>query len=193
MARAKRRQPWNPMATVHDRRSTDKLKDAQLAPQEVDDPFEIGAKIIVMRQIRNDPLAALQTRGHIDQAQYDAGRKFQMDFEDASQGPRAIDPSAPYVDCSRVDRSVSPKVSDALGSLAEAFKLLGQDGSAIVISVAVHGMTIGQVAVSRGMSSKSDLNYLGRRFRECLNSLAKLYGFSRFDSEEIRKTPIKQG
>src|SRR5690348_15837128 len=96
MARTKRRQPYNPAA--HDRRATDLLRNARVAPLEVDDPMELGGKLIVMRSTRDDPLADLHARGQIDEAQYRGGRAFQEDFEAAERGPRAIDPSKEAVD-----------------------------------------------------------------------------------------------
>jgi hypothetical protein len=57
MARAKRNKPHHP-AKVHDRRSRDLPRNAEVAAVEVDDPFglEPGDKIVTLRSIRNDPL-----------------------------------------------------------------------------------------------------------------------------------------
>ena len=57
MARAKRRKPHDP-AKVHDRRSRDLPRNAEVAAVEVDDPLalEPGDKIVTLRSIRNDPL-----------------------------------------------------------------------------------------------------------------------------------------
>jgi hypothetical protein len=177
MARPKRRQPYDPNK-IHDRRTTDKLKDAQLAPQEVDDPFELGGKIIVMRSIRNDPLAALHARSHIDDAQYHGGRAFQRDFEVAERGPGAIDPSKEAVDGGRIPEPITDAQQAAVARLGTADRELGQHGSAIVRAVLIHGMSIEQVGASRGTTKEPELKYLGRRFRECLDCLAKVYGFA---------------
>ena len=94
MARAKRKKPHNP-AKVHDRRSRDLLRNAEVAAIEVDDPLalEPGEKIVTLRSIRNDPLAKLHSHRQIDEAQYQGGRAFQDDWEQAERGPRAVDPT----------------------------------------------------------------------------------------------------
>src|ERR1700682_3952999 len=76
MARAKRRKPYNP-AKIHDRRSRDLLRNAEVAAIEVDDPLGLdpGDKIVTLRSIRNDPLARLHTHRQIDEAQYQGGRE----------------------------------------------------------------------------------------------------------------------
>ena len=70
MPRAKRKKPYNP-AKVHDRRSQDLPRNAEVAAIEVDDPLglEPGDKIVTLRSIRNDPLARLHTHRQIDEAQ----------------------------------------------------------------------------------------------------------------------------
>src|SRR6267378_7701710 len=99
MARAKRNKPHNP-AKVHDRRSRDLLRNAEVAAIEVDDPLalEPGEKIVTLRSIRNDPLGRLHSHRQLDEAQYQGGRAFQSDWEKAERGPRAIDPAKEYVD-----------------------------------------------------------------------------------------------
>lgn len=177
MARLKRK-PYDPAAPVHDRRTTDKLKDAQLAPMEVDDPFEIGAKIIVMRQIRNDPLANLHAHKSIDEAQYHGGRAFQEDFETAERGPRAIDPSKEAVDGGLTPEPITEAQRKAAMRLARAHRALGQDGSALAHDVLVYGLTMSRVGVRRGLTGERWERYFGMRFQECLNTLAKVYGFA---------------
>lgn len=73
-------------ATIHDRRSTDTLAAGQYAAIEVDDPYEQGEKIVVLRQLRSDPLARLHSHHQIDDAQYHAGRCYQRDWEVAERG-----------------------------------------------------------------------------------------------------------
>jgi hypothetical protein len=68
MARAKRNKPHHP-AKVHDRRSRDLLRNAEVAAVEVDDPFglEPGDKIVTLRSIRNDPLVSV--REHLESSE----------------------------------------------------------------------------------------------------------------------------
>ncbi len=177
MARTKRRQP-NDLKNVHDRRATDLLRNAQVSPIEVDDPLEIGGTLIVMRSTRNDPLAGLHARKSIDEAQYQGGRAFQHDFECIQAGPQAVDASQPYVDRSFRHRSMSDAFSGALARLKVADRALGQLGASLSRDVLIHGMSIQQVGVARGTGGEIELKYLGRRFRECLDCLALVYGFA---------------
>src|SRR5580704_18999985 len=99
MPRAKRKKPYNP-AKIHDRRSRDLLRNAEVAAVEVDDPLGLdpGDKIVTLRSLRNDPLGRLHARRQIDEAQYQGGRSFQNDWEKAERGPQAVDPTREYVD-----------------------------------------------------------------------------------------------
>lgn len=188
MARTRRRAPYNPASPVHDRRTTDKLKDAQLAPQEVDDPFEIGAKIIVMRQIRNDPLARLHSRNDIDEAQYQGGRAFQNDFETAERGPRAIDPSKEAVDGGLMPEPITEAQREAGRSLARAHRELGADGAALMYDFLIDGRTTMNIAERRGFAGQAWADYFGKRIRECLHRLAFVYGFAKEKTGKLRKT-----
>jgi hypothetical protein len=176
MARTKRRQPYDPAA--HDRRTTDLLRNAQVAPIEVDDPLELGGKLIVMRSTRDDPLADSHARGQIDEAQYQAGRAFQLDFETAERGPQAIDPSKEAVDGGMMPEPITEAQRKAAKQLAVAYRALGQDGAALAHDVLVHGKTRVQVAAARGLSGRRWEEYFGMRFRECLDRLAVVYGFA---------------
>jgi hypothetical protein len=164
-------------AKKRDRQSRDLLRNAQVAAMETVDPIS-GDKIVVLRSTRNDPLAALHARKHIDEAQYHGGRAFQHDFEAIEHGAKAVDPSQPYVDCSVVARGVSDSFSKALVRLNAANKELGQNGAALTRDVLITGLSIAQVAEKRGVGGEIELKYLGRRFRECLDCLALVYGFA---------------
>jgi hypothetical protein len=172
--------PYNPAAPVHDRRSTDLLRNAQVAAIEVDDPMalEPGDKIMALRSMRDDPLARLHDRGHIDEAQYHAGRSFQHDFEVAERGPQAIDPSKEYVDGGKLPEPITEQQRKAVGMLARVYEALGQNGSALIHSILIDRQTMDIVCEIRGMSGIREKLYLGRRFRECLEELAVIYGFA---------------
>lgn len=179
VARTRRRQP-NDLKSVHDRRSTDLNRGIgqHVAPVEVDDPLELGGKLIVMRSTRNDPLGALHARSSIDEAQYHGGRAFQHDFETAERGPRAIDPSKEAVDGGRMPEPITDHQRDAVVRLARADNRLGENGSILTRNVLIYGMTIKQIGVLRGQTSEIELKYIGQRFRECLDCLALVYGFA---------------
>jgi hypothetical protein len=114
----------------------------------------------------------------IDEAQYQAGREFQSDFETAERGPRAIDPSKEAVDGGLAPEPITEAQRRAARQLAVVYRQLGQNGSALVHDVLVHAKTRAQVAASRGLSGKRWEEYFGMRFRECLDCMALIYGFS---------------
>lgn len=163
---------------AHDRRTSDLLRNAVVAPIEVDDPLEAGSRLVVMRSIRNDPLANLHARNAIDEAQYIAGRTFQWDWETVERGPCAIDPSKEAVDGGRTPEPITEAMQKATKRLNAAQRDLGQLGASLTVDVLIHGMSIEQVGRARGTSKELELKYLGRRFRECLDCLALVYGFA---------------
>lgn len=147
---------------------------------EVDDPMglEPGDKIRAARSFKDDPLARLHDRGHIDEAQYHAGRAFQHDFEVAERGPQAVDPSKEYVDGGKLPEPITEQQRKAVMRLNRVERQLGADGSALAHNVLIHGMTVIQIAAARGLRGERWEKYFGMRFRECLNTLAVIYGFA---------------
>jgi hypothetical protein len=179
MPRAKRKKPYNP-AKVHDRRSQDLLRNAEVAAVEVDDPLglEPGDKIVTLRSIRNDPLARLHTHRQIDEAQYQGGRAFQHDWEKAERGPQAIDPGREYVDGGQHREPITEGQRKAVLRLNRVERELGADGTALVHEILILGMTMEQIVQRRSLSGQRWLDYFARRFRECLDRLALIYGFA---------------
>ncbi len=178
MTRAKRNKSHRP-AKLHDRRTRDLPRNADVAPIEVDNPLglEPGEKIVVLRAIRNDPLGRLHSHRQIDEAQYQAGRAFQDDWERAERGPQAVDPGREYVDGVQAREPITEGQRKAVLRLNRAERELGADGSALVHDVLVRGMTMDQVGQRRCLLSQRWNDYFSRRFRECLDRLALLYGF----------------
>ena len=179
MARTRRRAPYDP-SKAHDRRATESNRGVanHLTPKEVDDPFEQGAKIIVMRSTRDDPLGDLHARNMIDEAQYHAGREFQRHFEAVESGARAIDFTKEAVDGGRIYEGITDARMKSSDMLTVAYAQLGLNGQVIVHEVLVHNMTRKQMAESRGLTGKSWEEYYGKRFRECLDTLALVYGYA---------------
>lgn len=190
MSRPRRRKgkPYDP-STVHDRKSTDLLRNAMVTPVMVDDPYPgldgSYSKIIVMRSTRNDPLAEMNARHQIDACDYVAGRHWQAAWENAEiGGVRAIDPSKEFVDGGRMPEVLSDRQRRAVVDLKNARAELGADGDKLIRDVLGAGMPIIQAAALRGLHSEPERKYVGRRFRECLSCLAVLYGYS---SERLEK------
>lgn len=179
MARAKRRRPHD-LAKAHDRRSRDLPRNAEVAAIEVDDPLglEPGDKIVTLRSIRNDPLGRMHSHRHVDEAQYQGGRAFQADWEKAERGPQAVDLTREYVDGGQAREPITEGQRKAVLRLNRAQRELGADGSALVHEVLVLGMTMEQIGQQRGLRAQRWNDYFARRFRECLDRLALIYGFA---------------
>jgi hypothetical protein len=178
VARAKRKQ--HRPTKVHDRRSKDLPRNAEVAAVEVDDPLalEPGEKIVTLRSLRNDPLGRLHSHRQIDEAQYQGGRALQEDWEKAERGPQAVDPTREHVDGGRPREPITEGQRKAVLRLNRAQRELGADGSALVHEVLILGLTMEQVSQRRGLSGQRWMDYFARRFRECLDRLALIYGFA---------------
>ena len=179
MPRAKRKKPYDP-AQIHDRRARDLPRNAEVAAVQVDDPLGLqpGDKIVTLRSIRNDPLARMHAHRHIDEAQYQGGRAFQDDWEKAERGPQAVDPSREYVDCAQTREPITEGQRKAVLRLNRAERELGADGAALVHEVLILGMTMEQIAQRRVLRGQRWIDYFAKRFRECLDRLALMYGFA---------------
>ncbi|MGY3450960.1 DUF6456 domain-containing protein [Bradyrhizobium sp. USDA 4353] len=179
MARPRRSKPYR-MAKTHDRRAHDLPLNADVIPVEIDDPLalEPGEKIVALRSVRGDPLGRLHAHKQLDDAQFRAGRAFQHDWERAERGPQAIDPTREHVDGARGREPVTEGQRQAVLRLNRAERELGADGAAITHDVLVQGLTMEQVGHKRGFASQRWNDYFARRFKECLDRLAVVYGFA---------------
>jgi hypothetical protein len=179
MPRAKRSKAQR-SARIHDRKAQDLPLNAEVAEVEVDDPLalEPGEKIVTLRSIRNDPLARLHSHHQIDEAQFRGGRAFQDDWEKAERGPRAVDPTREYVDASPSREPITERQRRAVLRLNRASRELGADGAVLVHEVLILGLTMEKIAERRGLSGQRWMDYLSKRFRECLDRLALIYGFA---------------
>src|SRR3954468_6154362 len=151
-------------AKIHDRRSRDLLRNAEVASVEVDDPLglEPGDKIVALRSTRNDPLARLHSHHQIDEAQYRGGRAFQNAWERSERGPRAVDPTREYVDGGQARQPITEGQRKAVLRLNRAERELGADGSALVHDVLVQGLTMEQIGQRRGLCTKRWGDYFSR-------------------------------
>ena len=62
--------------------------------------------------------------------------------------------------------------------LNRAERELGADGRALVHEVLVLGLTMEQIGQRRGAPGQRWIDYFAKRFRECLDRLALIYGFA---------------
>jgi hypothetical protein len=194
MPRAKRNKSRKP-TTAHDRRAQDLPLNAQVAAVEIDNPLglERGEKIVALRSIRNDPLGRLHSHRQIDEAQYHGGRAFQDDWEKAERGPQAVDPTREYVDGGRTREPITERQRRAVLRLNRIERELGADGIVLVHEVLVLGLTMEQVGQRRGLGGQRWMDYFAKRFRECLDRLAQIYGFATKASNSPRPHQESKG
>ncbi|QIO32649.1 hypothetical protein [Bradyrhizobium sp. 1(2017)] len=178
MARARRNKSYK-LTGIHDRRSREVPFNADVAEVEVDNPLALdpGEKIVAVRSVRSDPLGRLHAHHQIDEAQYRGGRAFQSDWERAERGPQAMDPTREYVDGARTREPVTESQRQAVLRLNRVEHELGTDGAALVHDVLVLGLTMDQIGQRRAVRTQRWNDYFARRFRECLDRLALIYGF----------------
>jgi hypothetical protein len=105
----------------------------------------------------HDPLATWLARGRIGRSQFLAAEEFREHFSAAN----ASDPT-----------------SAAGRWLAKAYEELGADGSALVRSIIIQGMSTREIVASRGKSGAAWETYYSRRSVECLARLAVVFGFT---------------
>ncbi|MBW7961237.1 hypothetical protein [Bradyrhizobium sp. BR 10261] len=179
MARAKRNKSYR-LTELHDRRSRDLPFNAEVMEAEVDNPLALDSeeKIVAMRSIRNDPLGRLHSHHQIDEAQYRGGRAYQNDWERAERGPQAMDPTREHVDGTRSREPLTERQRQAVLRLNRVERELGTDGAALVHDVLVLGLTMDQIGQRRAVRTQRWNDYFARRFRECLDRLALVYGFA---------------
>ncbi len=165
---------------VHDRRSIDLPINSRVAVAIVPDPYStIGEQITVLRSTRDDPLAGMAARNQIDAAQLAAGREWQRHHENSEVGSiRAIDPTKEAVDGGRLPDPITQKQIGAFYQLHEAKMALGREGDGLVRDILGARMSIRLAAEARGCHGDLEIKYIGRRFRECLETLAVLWGFA---------------
>jgi hypothetical protein len=168
------------LAEIYDRRSREVPFNAEVAAVEVDNPLALdpGEKIVAIRSVRGDPLGRLHAHHQIDEAQYRGGRAFQNDWETAERGPQAVDPTREYVDGARSREPVTESQRQAVLRLNRVERELGTDGAALVHDVLVLGLTMDQIGERRAVRTQRWNDYFARRFRECLDRLAQVYGFA---------------
>jgi hypothetical protein len=188
MAKKRRRGKPNDLKNIaHDRTARDLLRNAQAVPVEVDDPYEEGAKIVVLRSTRHDPLADMHAKGLIDQCDYVAGRHWEAAWENAEiGGVRALDPTREAVDGGALPDPLTDTQRRALQDLKAARGALGVEGNALIRDVLGSGLSLAEAGRNRGMTSEADRKYIGKRFRECLATLAVRFGYA---SREPRRDP----
>lgn len=163
---------------IYDRQSSDLPINSRVAIRDVDDPLERGAKLKVVVSVRDDPLAAMLSRGVIQQWEFEAGRTWQRHHEHSTIGClSAIDPTKEAVDGGRIPDVLTDRQQRAMRTIAEADKALGNRDSLYVRAILAERLTIAQCAARFGLVGARGENYMSRRFRDALDTLARLWGY----------------
>jgi hypothetical protein len=167
---------------THDRRAIDVTRGARIATMDIKGPYwKEGDKLeTVARNLRNDPLAGMHNSGYIDQAQYLAGRHWQRCWE-LSQGRSAqsCDFTRDAVDGGQIAQStVTDTQIKASKQLDKAADALGLD-AVLVHDVLAEKISIERCAVLRGLTSDWGRKAMGKKFRECLDTLAVVFNYAR--------------
>lgn len=131
--------------TIYDRRSTDTLDAGQYASIEIQDPYNPEDMIVVLRQLRGDPLGRLHAHRQIDDAQYQGGRAYQRDWEVAERGARAIDPTKEAVDGGPISEPLTVKQMECRNRLIRVRQVLGRKSALVVDMVVIAGQQINQL------------------------------------------------
>jgi hypothetical protein len=98
-----------------------------------------------------------------------------------------MDPTREYVDGARTREPVTESQRQAVLRLNQVERELGTDGAALVHDVLVLGLTMEQVGQRRAVRAQRWNDYFARRFRECLDRLALIYGFATEARAQRRK------
>jgi hypothetical protein len=149
--------------------------NAETVDRIVPDPYSsTGGKIVVTASIRDDPLGQLYARRHIDDAQYRTGLFLRELFELAEIGSvQAMDPGKEPVDGrGQYVETITERHIRAHRQLAHMRSLLGHFGYDLCRAVIASGMTMEAVAAMHGPVTQLTIKYFGKRFRECLQTLA---------------------
>lgn len=190
MARARRNKSYK-LTNIYDRRSRELPFNGEVSEIEVDNPLALdpGERIVALRSVRGDPLGRLHSHHQIDEAQYRGGRAFQSDWERAERGPQAVDPTREYVDGAGTREPVTESQRQAVLRLNRIERELGTDGAALVHDVLVLGLTMDQIGQRRAVRTQRWNDYFARRFRECLDRLALIYGLA---TEATAQRPVSR-
>lgn len=136
----------------------------ELGTRMVDDPYEPGAKLVAVVNLKESPLDRWRAHGDVDGAQYAAGELFRAAWERAGiGGAKAFDWTREYVDGGRVHEPLTDTVRRAAKRLGEAQQRLGMRTYSMVVEV------IGE----RVFPTEK---YVSRRVRDGLTELAELWG-----------------
>lgn len=147
---------------------------------EVPDPFEPGAVLVRIASFRGDPLLLMKSRYQLPQHLFAAGRHWQKLFEAAQIGSlKAINIELEPVDGrGQAVEALSEVRRHAIKRLMRCAELLGERDDRLVRDVLGKGMLLIEAATARGIVRSREIEFLGLRFRQALESLAREFGYA---------------
>lgn len=168
-------------AQVHDRTTSDVPMNAQIAVDTVDDPYEKGAKITVVKSLRDDPLEWMKSRGSIKEWQYAAGRHWQYLYEQSQVGSvSAIDPTKECVDGGGIYQPFTDRQKEAFEELNKAHAKL--PGFIWILYAVLGNRETFQDLGKRMFWTKSEVDNWSWLFRQLLHKLAIWWGYAMDDT-----------
>jgi hypothetical protein len=177
----RRRKKRKELAPYQDRRARDALSALQTVAVEVENPHDLDrGKIVVLAATRDDVLRRLRHAPNdpIDEAQFVAGRRWEADWQRAQQGQVISSQFRERVDGGGASGEIlTDQQRAAQRRLAESDRALGHAGAALVRDILGRGFSISASAIKyRGKATDKTERYISARFRECLETLAAVYG-----------------
>lgn len=227
--RLRRRKPVVTLApTIYDRRALDPPVNTRIAAGLIDDPYgeQVGPtlqpalrrdgsvsqtgkgewlspgqpKIIVLRSIRHDPLGWMHSHARMGEAEYLAGRRWQMLHERSHLGSvQAVDTTKEPVDGGQMPDLLTDAQRSAIFELRAAEIALaqsvpgdrgrGQARVTLVRDVLGAGMFVTQAAAARGAFAERQIAALSRELVTALAVLAVEFGFAGQQEGRMRSCP----
>lgn len=152
--------------------------DIELIRVEVDDPYEAGAKLRVMKNVRVHPLDSMLARNRISQAQFEAGETFLKLFEQAEIGNvQAIDYQRVKVDVSYVHRGLDAVSMAAAKRLMAIRSAIGRRPYELLAKVVGERASPYSLAMGApGGASDRMVWHVFQAVREALDDVAECFG-----------------
>lgn len=145
----------------------------ELGTRMVDDPYEPGARLEAVVNLRESPLDRWRARDEIDGAQYAAGERFRSAWERAGiGGAKAFDWTKEFVDGGRLHEPLTDVTRRAAKRLGQAQRELGPYSYRLVVSMIGERRFPSDIAPGDEREAK----YISRRVRDALAELAMLWG-----------------
>lgn len=155
-----------------------------LGERVIDDPFERGAKITAIVNLRESPVELLRSRGVIDESQYIAACWFRDRYERSSIGAlQSVDHTKVRVDGGYMTSGVSDVQQKAMREIGLVFKFCGKRSYELLVNVVGLRTPIAHEATTRararGCSEGNARSYIIGRLGEALDDLCDHLGIGR--------------